>query len=122
MPYKDPKKRRASARKSGKKWRQKNPDYQKEWRANNKDYFKNYNLDPINMARKSVHDMLNSYVRMGIVKKEPCSVCGNTNSQGHHNDYTKPLEVTWLCSKHHMKLHRIDGKPAYKPFRVVIHD
>lgn len=32
---------------------------------------------------------------------KPCEVCGKEKSEAHHEDYTKPLEVTWLCKKHH---------------------
>lgn len=45
-------------------------------------------------------------VKKGIVKKLPCEVCKSENSQGHHPDYTKPLEVIWLCAVHHTKTHR----------------
>lgn len=42
----------------------------------------------------------------------PCEVCGDVNSQGHHEDYSRPLEVMWLCQKHHsarhMEMERID--------------
>lgn len=41
--------------------------------------------------------LLNNAVRDGRVKKQPCSVCGRAKAQGHHTDYSKPLEVTWLC-------------------------
>lgn len=36
----------------------------------------------------------------------PCEVCGNTRSQAHHEDYTMPLDVRWLCQKHHAEHHR----------------
>lgn len=41
--------------------------------------------------------------RKGVVKKKPCEVCGDTNSEAHHPDYSKPLEVVWLCRPHHRK-------------------
>jgi len=39
------------------------------------------------------------------IEQLPCSVCGNPKSEGHHHDYSKPLEVTWLCREHHVALH-----------------
>lgn len=41
-------------------------------------------------------------VDSGKLKREPC-FCGNPKSEGHHSDYSKPLEVTWLCRKHHIE-------------------
>lgn len=39
-------------------------------------------------------------------KKQPCQVCGTTKwIHGHHPDYSKPLEVIWLCAKHHKEEH-----------------
>ena len=40
-------------------------------------------------------------LKSGKLTKKPCEICGNTNSQAHHRDYTKPLEVNWLCKLHH---------------------
>lgn len=39
-------------------------------------------------------------VRMGRLIPEPCQKCGK-KAQAHHPDHTKPLEVEWLCPKHH---------------------
>jgi len=47
----------------------------------------------------------NVYLNRGKIKKENCSICGSTESQMHHKDYYKPLEVTWLCRDHHLILH-----------------
>jgi len=44
-------------------------------------------------------------VRDGKLKKEPCEKCGNSKSQAHHEDYSKPLEVIWLCFICHRKQH-----------------
>jgi hypothetical protein len=50
---------------------------------------------------------LREYLRRGKIKQMPCIACGNPNSEGHHQDYTKPLEVVWLCKEHHAMLHSI---------------
>jgi hypothetical protein len=44
-------------------------------------------------------------IRIGRIIREPCEVCGSTNSQAHHEDYSKPLEVKWLCPLHHGQVH-----------------
>lgn len=46
-----------------------------------------------------------TYMRRGLLTKQPCRVCGDPNSQMHHPDYNDPLRVEWLCKKHHRDLH-----------------
>ena len=37
-----------------------------------------------------------------------CLFCGDKFSvQGHHENYSKPLDVLWLCRSHHADLHKI---------------
>ena len=48
----------------------------------------------------------NNAIKAGKIVRQPCAVCGVEKVHGHHEDYTKPLEVDWLCSKHHMERHR----------------
>lgn len=47
---------------------------------------------------------LGKAVKAGKIQRQPCP-CGNPKSHGHHEDYSKPLEVTWLCASCHGKLH-----------------
>lgn len=56
--------------------------------------------------KKIAAQMVNNAVRSGKLKKLPCEVCGSTKRiHGHHDDYSKPLSVRWLCPKHHAEHH-----------------
>jgi hypothetical protein len=44
--------------------------------------------------------------REGRWRPEPCVRCGTLkNVVGHHEDYRRPLDVTWLCLTHHRLRH-----------------
>lgn len=49
---------------------------------------------------------INNYIKGGLVSKKPCEICGADNSHAHHDDYTRPLSVRWLCPVHHKEWHR----------------
>ena len=52
--------------------------------------------------------LLRSAVRRDIIKRSPCVICGtNKDIHGHHDDYKKPLEVTWLCRSCHYLWHKL---------------
>ena len=44
-------------------------------------------------------------IRDGRLTRQPCEVCG-AKAQAHHDDYSKPLDVRWLCTTHHAEWHR----------------
>ena len=45
------------------------------------------------------------YLKRGKLTRQPCAECGSEKSQMHHPDYSKPLDVVWLCRRHHSALH-----------------
>jgi hypothetical protein len=51
---------------------------------------------------------LGNALRDGKIKKAPeceiCAVCADLH--GHHEDYSKPLEVIWVCSACHAFIHK----------------
>lgn len=53
------------------------------------------------IARQIVSDA----IRAGRIVRGKCFVCGSENAQAHHDDYYKPLDVRWLCRKHHRHIH-----------------
>lgn len=43
-----------------------------------------------------------------IVRPGRCSMCGREcKPHGHHKDYSKPLDVVWLCCACHKREHRV---------------
>lgn len=73
--------RRQRARAITQRWRDENPDAYKAQTA------------------------VGNAVRDGRIKKEPCMFCGSSHVHAHHRDYSKPLDVLWLCPKCHHRLH-----------------
>lgn len=74
----------------------------KTWRRY-KEKIKN-NIDM--RLKASVRDKTNYAVKIGILKKEPCGRCQSTGLvHAHHEDYSRPLNVVWLCPTHHKERH-----------------
>lgn len=59
-----------------------------------------------NPEKYHAHSLVASALRCGRLIKLPCQRCGTTvNVHGHHEDYSKPLDVMWLCAVHHAQRH-----------------
>lgn len=64
--------------------------------------------------------------RRGLLERQHCEACGKgsehppgtydylKNIHAHHDDYSKPLEVRWLCGSCH-KRHHIKHGPGKMP-------
>lgn len=64
-----------------------------------------------NMARLRVYDATS---RGRLIRPSVCSRCGEgCRPEGHHKDYSRPLDVEWLCPPCHRREHR-DAKMARK--------
>ena len=51
---------------------------------------------------QSRHAVSNA-IRDGKLIRQPCEVCGG-KAQAHHEDYSKPFEIRWLCFRHHREI------------------
>lgn len=56
---------------------------------------------------ESAHRAVRKALRVGaLVRPEACEGCGRMGgTEAHHADYSKQLEVEWLCPKCHMGIH-----------------
>ena len=66
-----------------------------------KDYYKKY------AKRRIAKNTLWDAIERGAfeLKKMPCEECGEKETVMHHDDYSKPLKIRWLCRSHHRKWH-----------------
>ena len=53
--------------------------------------------------KRSAHQAVYRALRKGTLKKSICEVCGVKKVEAHHSNYSKPLDVIWLCTFHHNK-------------------
>jgi hypothetical protein len=66
---------------------------------------------------------VNAAVRRGDLQRGPCEICGRTKHaknaiQGHHRfGYDDPLNVVWLCARHHLQEH---GHPRGVAYPAVL--
>jgi len=58
-----------------------------------------------NPEKRRAQITLNNALRDGKIVRQPCEKCGE-RAQAHHPDYSKPLQVQWLCPKHHKEADR----------------
>ena len=81
-----------------------------------------------NPTKKNAHMAVAAAIRSGVITKPSfCSGCGRPVSgrslDAHHHDYSKPLDIIWLCKKCHRALdanRRVsEGKAAYTSQKAV---
>ena len=61
-----------------------------------------YERHPIKAEARKIYRYA---LRHGKLVKGSCEICGSLEVDGHHEDYTRPLDVRWLCKVHHLEAH-----------------
>lgn len=97
----------------------------KQNRENSIDYYREYDRNRVNRQtneyRKEYklkfpnkyksHTLVANAIRAKKLFPEPCYVCGSKQYiHAHHDDYSKPLNVRWLCSACHSQWHKKHGE------------
>ena len=54
---------------------------------------------------QAAHNAVTRAVQNGSLERQACQTCGNKKAHAHHPNYSKPLEVVWLCPLHHKAAH-----------------
>jgi len=49
---------------------------------------------------KARHAVSNA-IAEGRLMRRRCEICGCPDGQAHHDDYSNPFSIRWLCFKHH---------------------
>lgn len=77
-----------------------------EVKAHRAKQMREYTDDPKRRPRHEARWKVRREIEAGRLQPKPCEVCGAEKVDGHHDDYSKPLSVRWLCRKHHAEHHR----------------
>jgi len=80
--------------------RAKNPKRELAKNIRNEKYRKEFK------ERVNAHVILKRAIAKGLIKKTVCWCCGE-KAEAHHPDYSRPLDVVWLCSSHHKQAHAL---------------
>lgn len=63
-----------------------------------------------NKPKLDAQKVLQLAVKRGDIKRLPCEVCGAVKGLAHHDDYSEPLIVRFLCQRHHSQWHAVNGE------------
>lgn len=58
-----------------------------------------------NPLKRAAHIAVGNALRLGKLSRQACERCGDKATEAHHDDYSKPLKVRWLCKMHHVEAH-----------------
>lgn len=99
-----------------KRWRERNPEKAAEGHRRGADARKRRSRER-HPEKAKARSQVAEAVRTGrIVKPEACEECGEKTEKaklhGHHRDYSKPLEVDWVCRPCHEAIHREEAEKA----------
>jgi len=73
-----------------------NPEYRKTYSDKHPD-------------QRRIYARIAHHIKKGNIIPLPCMVCGDKKSEAHHEDYSKPFDLMWLCRSHHREIHRKDS-------------
>lgn len=105
--------KRCRERRRIRRWRADNPERTKEINRRSaakpeaKQAQARYQREHLDTPAFQARRILGRAVKAGkVTKPAHCELCSCTDVVGHHIDYSRPLDVRWLCILHHGLEHR----------------
>lgn len=68
-------------------------------------WWKHYRKTPQHRLMQGAAMMVRAAIDLGFLKRKRCETCDSAQSHAHHDDYSRPFKVRWLCTKHHLEQH-----------------
>ena len=97
---------------TGKMSREWHREYEQDWRSRPgvrerlaQQARRRRRTDPDYRLKSRARRAVRTEIEAGRMVRGPCEVCGDDNTQAHHDDYDKPLEIRWLCPVDHAAIH-----------------
>jgi hypothetical protein len=85
-------------------------EYFHDWYHKNKDILKKkyHEYLAANPEKQEAWTIITNMIRSGeLTRPDKCTYCNKTKFvEPHHDDYSKPREIRWLCLSCHRKIHR----------------
>jgi len=78
------------------------PEFLSKWKIRKRRAQK----DPFSEIRKQTRNKTRQLVIDGKIKKKNCLICNCKEVVAHHEDYSNPFNIIWLCEKHHKEYHQ----------------
>lgn len=103
-PMQIKKKHRAEGCKNSNKHKLENNGNWKGGISKNHYHYKKIQMERYPERVKARQEVFNA-IQRGEIIRQACVVCGAEKAHAHHEDYSKPLDVIWLCRKHHREVH-----------------
>lgn len=122
---------KSCSRDKNKKWQQENHEkvreYKRKWDSDNIEKRRRYDkrwkqkdvnrylalhlssakkYQSLNAEKVSARYHVKNAIDSGKLERLPCEVCGSAyNIEAHHEDYSKPLDIIWMCRVCHNSYH-----------------
>lgn len=70
------------------------------------EYMNTYKKQPLPRLKENARNVTRYHIATGKLSRGACEASDcDAVTEAHHDDYAKPLEIKWLCKRHHEELH-----------------